>query len=546
MEGINRQQENIERSFENLIASIDEDTSLETAKLVLKSQFSKANDAMLTEAAQHILDGIRQGYAAEDIAATYAAAWKNEAIKDTRGKVDVNVEAGVGMLMSVPVLKAFVGLKIYKRSTMLTDKYDRDAKEQKLSTFRGYQKFDNADVKNMSHAEKIAYWLGDKVTVSETTKTITITAKDINTPIYDIFDIYAKDKKVVRVTANEVTFSKGSNILMGKLISSYGEKQKIYIGYDKQKDIEATKFPLNGKLSKGNPELVPYQEESIIKSTSKEMLRLSFEANLDNIDSQFITDSIRGKISLFEEMTHPSNKNRLTFNKQFGEFVTSTRSNDFALMKSHIDKLDKMSGLFTEAERKTFDTVWEKSNEHKRALVNSIIQTGSYSARLLAIVEGKGLPGSKNLGELLKKRTGHIEAFKNSGITIDKNAFAKIYENAKEVGTKKPYTETAVDNAVALVGYYRSGLTPTTGLIGFGDVHILSGAEYRENASKETAVFDKFMEIYMKSADFASQKATMQREIEKFIPGAKLDDADVLALIKTGKLTLNGSEITMT
>lgn len=545
VEGITQQERNIETQIFNAIVDLEDDNSVVSAMQQLKRLFPKADNKLLQGAAQHIIDGLKQGYNAEDIAATFAAAWKNEAIKNTRGKVDVSLEAGVGTLVTVPVIKAFVGAKFYRKAVMLEDKFDKSAKEQQLSTFKDFQKFENADVKGMSMKEKIAYWLGDKATVTENEKTITITSKNPKVAIFDQFDVYIKDQRDVRVNNNEIIFSKGSNILMGRLIGSQNGKEKIYIGYDRQADVEAEKFPINAKVY-GTPELLPYQEEKIIKSSKKETLNLSFEANLDAADAKFVVDSIKGKIFLFEKMTHPSNKTRLAFNKQFGEFVTSTRGSDFALMKSNIEKLNKMSGLFNEAEKKTFDAIWNKSDEHKRALVNALIQTGSYSARLLAIVEGKGLPGSKNLGELLKKRNGHIEAFKNSGINIDKTAFSSIYEKAKEVGTKKPYTEAPVDNAVALVSYYRSGLTPTTGLIGFGDVQVLAGAEYREDASKETAVFDKFMEIYTKSADFAAQKITMQKEIEKFIPGAKLDEAGIITLIKTGKLTLNGQEIKMT
>lgn len=372
MEGIDRQQENIERSFVNLIKNIDEDTPLETAKLVLKSQFQKANDAMLTNAAQHILDGLKQGYTAEDIAATYAAAWKNEAIKDTRGKVDVNVEAGIGTLMSIPVLKAFVGLKIYKRSTMLTDKYDRDAKENKLSTFNGYQKFDNADTKDMSNAEKIAYWLGNKATVSETAKTISIASTDNNTPIYDTFDIYVKDKKLVKVTADEITLSKRSNVLMGKLISSYGEKQKIYIGYDKQTDIDAAKFPLNGTIN-GKPELVPEQigetiiEEKTFSMDVKERL---------NIYAEYFENA---KFKAIEATSQVQAK-KYKYNELCGDLINHTHLL-FDKEKSVQARKDTLSTFNTIMTSIGAEKLTVKENDPKNEIVNQMLNTIGYSAK---------------------------------------------------------------------------------------------------------------------------------------------------------------------
>lgn len=119
------------------------------------------------------------------------------------------MNAGVGTLATIPVINAFVGMKIYKKATIRTDKFDKQAKEQRLSSFAGFEKFDNADVANMSYAEKIAYWLGDKAEVAEIDGLITIRQKGrAANPIYDQFDVFVNDKSLVKVTDNAITISK--------------------------------------------------------------------------------------------------------------------------------------------------------------------------------------------------------------------------------------------------------------------------------------------------------------------------------------------------
>ncbi|MBP6911006.1 hypothetical protein KBC03_05475 [Patescibacteria group bacterium] len=147
----------------------------------------------------------------------------------------------------------------------------------------------------------------------------------------------------------------------------------------------------------------------------------------------------------------------------------------------------------------------------------------------------------------MKNRKGHVEAFKNSGIVIDPHAFDKIYNNAKTLGTsKEKYSSHPELNAVAIVGYYRQGLKPTTGFVGFGGVESVAGDKFREDASKEKDVHNKFLEIYKNSPDFAAQKEMIQKSIKKFDAKAEMSDAQLIDLIKTGKITLNGMDITMT
>ncbi|MBP6911008.1 hypothetical protein KBC03_05485 [Patescibacteria group bacterium] len=134
--GINRQAESIQGILAKELGNITADMTLSEVKAELRDLFTKADEKTLDQVAEHVLYGLEQGYSLQDIASTFVAAWKNDAIIHTRGKVDFSLELGVGILFSVPVLKAFVGLKIYTRSTKREDKFDKEAKEKQLSAFK--------------------------------------------------------------------------------------------------------------------------------------------------------------------------------------------------------------------------------------------------------------------------------------------------------------------------------------------------------------------------------------------------------------------------
>ena len=264
--GINRQATYVETGIIKASAEINGTMSEDQAVDALHKEFPKAKKESLKPMARYILDGLKQGYSHEDIGSALVAMWKNDALKRTRGKVDVSAQAGVGLLGVVPIAELFVGLKFYGRATMHEDKFDKEGKERRLSAFKGYERFDNADVQNMSTVEKVQYRLGDDVTVSEKGTTITVAIKDTGkknqAAIYDKFDIYTKNIAHVKVTQSTLTFSKGSNILMGKLIGTTGEKQKIYIGYDKEQDVATAKRALNGAVN-GAPESVPMPTRTV-------------------------------------------------------------------------------------------------------------------------------------------------------------------------------------------------------------------------------------------------------------------------------------------
>lgn len=547
--GINHQASSIQKKLKEELGNINGDMGLEEVKAELRNIFTKADEKTLDQVAEHVLYGLENGYSLQDIASTFAAAWKNEAIIHSKGKVDFSAELGVGALFGIPVLKAFLGLKIYTRSTKREDKFDKEAKEKKMSAFSGFNKFDNADTQDLSYAEKIEYWLGNKYLVEEDGDLITISKNtEGDTPIYDQLDVFVKDPTLVEITKDSITFNKGMNIMAGKFVGAYKDKQKVYIGYDLE-DKKVAKTPVNYQLA-GTPEDYENTNNTETETSETETLHFEFYPEVDPVDELRVDTLInnKGAHAKFIEMTNPTNKQRVAYNKAFGKFVDSTASMDFDLMKQNIDAINKdFLHIFNDQDQKDLTALWEKDDNCKRLIVNRFLQAGSFSARLAAIIDHKGLPGSKNVGELLKNRKGHVDAFKNSGIAIDPHAFDGIYNKAKNLGMKgENYSEEPHINAVALVGYYRQGLAPTTGFIGFGGVTTVKGEKYREDASAETGVYDKFLEIYQKSADFAAQKEKIKASIKKFDANADMSDEQLLELIKTGTLTINGMEITMT
>lgn len=544
--GIDKQTVGVEAGVLQALELIEADMTTDEAVNALKLTFTKAKLESLKPIAKKILAGLKQGYSKPDIATALAAAWRNEATKNTKGKVDVSAQAGIGMLFNIPVAEAFVGLKIYKKSTMLEDKFDKAGKETRMASFRDFQKFDNADVKDMSMKEKIAYRLGDNAIVTEEGNRINILSKtpktelkgDRTRPIYDQFDIYVKDKNLVQVTDNMISFSKGSNVLMGTLIGARNEKQKIYIGFDKQKDVDGAKIPLNGKVE-GNPDKVAYTPERQMNINKIERTSMQVEITLDAKDIETINKYTDGNREKFINMTHPSNKQRLAYNKAFGEFATATQGLDMAKTKKTIDKLNTFLKIFD----KNFDALWAKE-ENKRYIINKILESGSHSAKIAAIKEGKTLGGIKSVGELLAKRKGHVDAFKNSGIDVSPKSFEGIYNNAKNIdGKKEKYTHETLPQAIALVSYYRSGLTPTTGFVS-GDLDIVKG--YTETATEKSALL-KLQDTFRTTREFT----LLHDKVNTFLKNHKPDTLGVTAdqlmeLIKNNKLTTaDGMEITL-
>lgn len=374
------------------------------------------------------------------------------------------MKAGVGTLATIPVINAFVGMKIYKKATMRTDKFDRQAKEQRLSSFAGFEKFDNADVQNMSYAEKIAYWLGDNAEVAETDTLITIRQKgNATNPIYDQFDIFIKDKSLVKVTDNAITLSKGSNLLMGTLIGAQDEKQKLYIGYDSENDMAKAKRAINSPIN-GEPNSVSYLSSREVRTLKTAQEFMSVDLGLDTQDVSAIDTMIKGNRQKFIDMTDPKKTPVATkekYNKIFGEFAEATKGTDDELLKQTIVGLNGYLKIFDA----NFDALWAKE-QNKRYITNVLLETGSTSAKVNAIAEGKTVGGVNSIGQMLAKRQGHVDAFKNSGIPITEKSFANLYEKAKKIdGKTEKYETENIPQAIALVSYYRRGLKPTTGFV---------------------------------------------------------------------------------
>lgn len=272
------------------------------------------------------------------------------------------------------MLKAFVGLKIYRRSTMRTDKFDKDEKEKKMNALTGFKKFDTADTKNMTYAEKLERWLGTNYDVDEKDHIITITkTHPSNTPIYDQFDIFIKDKDLVKVTDKEIQFSDAMDIRAGKVIEAHSSKQKLYLGYD-EADTDLPKKPINDQVD-GDPAAYDTQYDVETTTEVSKDISLDFAPSLTPAEKTAINALTIDKHVAFAEMTDPSpkNKKREAYNTAFGEFVKTTRGTDFALMKQNMDALLNFLS-FKPEEKTSFDDLWKKNPETKRAMISALIQ----------------------------------------------------------------------------------------------------------------------------------------------------------------------------
>lgn len=280
-----------------------------------------------------------------------------------------------------------------------------------------------------------------------------------------------------------------------------------------------------------------------------ERVALNFGPEVPYRDQLIIENLVRDQQAKFLEATEPGNKQKEAYNKLFGEFVSLTRktsdASTYDAIKTKIDDMNtKYLHLFEGAKKATFDKLWNTSTEYKRYITNVFLQSASFSARLAAIVEGKGYKGSKNVGELLEKRSGHIDAFKKSGVIIDAHAFDAIYKNAKNIdGKNGTYSEAPVANAVSLVGFYRKGLVPTTGLVGFGEVEVVAGSKYRQDATEETKVYNSFIDIFQKTSEFEAQKNRINEALTKVPGGVQLNDVQMKELIKNHALEVNGVKL---
>ena len=144
----------------------------------------------------------------------------------------------------------------------------------------------------------------------------------------------------------------------------------------------------------------------------------------------------------------------------------------------------------------------------------------------------------------MKNRKGHVDAFRKSGVMIDAHAFEGIYKNATKIdGKNVKYEQDPISNAVSLVGYYRKGMAPRTGLIGFGEVDIVSGKEYKADASKDKDVYNKFIDILTKTSEFEAQFARVNTALESLNIGLQLDADQMKQLVKDHTLEVNGVKI---
>ncbi len=225
---------------------------------------------------------------------------------------------------------------------------------------------------------------GELITISQNTET--------DTPIYDQLDVFIKDPTLVSITDHEITFNKGMNIMAGKLVGAYKDKQKVYIGYELN-DKRMSKTPVNYRLE-GTPEEYKNRRNLERTTVKTEKLSFKFHPELPNEDEAKIQTLIHSKAAheKFVSMTNPTNKQKIAYNKAFGEFATSTRGANFDQMKKSMDALNKnYLHIFDAAAQKDFDAMWAKSTEHKRSIVNSFIQAGSVSAKLEAIIAHEGM-----------------------------------------------------------------------------------------------------------------------------------------------------------
>lgn len=207
MAGIERQSQNMEAVIKDLLQDVELGvTAEELEKMLLKKlpNPSAENRKYIRQLALHIIDGMETfNMTTDEIAESYASAWTNHALKESKGHGDLSLEIGIGTVLSVPVIKIFIGLTIYGRSTMRTDMYDKQKKETSLNSLGAFQNFDNSDVQGMGVVEKLQYWLGENFKVSSTEGAITIAKSKFNKderPMYDQCDIFVKDPSCVIIS----------------------------------------------------------------------------------------------------------------------------------------------------------------------------------------------------------------------------------------------------------------------------------------------------------------------------------------------------------
>lgn len=567
LEGINIQQDLVEGKLRDILSRItteERNQALPKANVMLAEAFPKANPELIAKLTMHIADGLSQGYTMDDIVASFGAAWKNEAIKNTRGKVDFSAQAGVGLLFTVPIIKAFIGFKFYTRSTLRSDKFDAQAKEQRLAGFAGYQKFDNADVNNLSAADKIAYRLGAAYRVKEEGNLITIAQReDAPYAIYDTLDLYVKDESLVKVTENEITFSKGSNIMMGKLIDSYKSKQKLYIGYD-EADAAVRKQPLNQAIN-GAPEKVTVKE-TIVKP----------KVNKIKVEAQDLTFDIReGSLMYVEyfantkfkciDATKQVQKKKYEYNRFCADLINeisifSNKPNaseeDWNNLVGSFNQLMKSIGA---AELGKEGGLMAAIPDSQRAeIASQMLNTIAYGAKAWnlnvandkRIIDEKKLAAAKlpkDISQLLK-RNGSLAAFKKGGYTLPQGTFDALYATAKN---EKLYKQASYSNAVAVVSYYRN-IAPKTPMnvapmVGFNSLTLAHGAasdKLMQDATMDAKIQSKIVEAVLASPqEFAAfkQKITSMLTAKK-IDISKLTDENYKALLrgeKVGRISLS-------
>lgn len=399
MAGIERQSQNMERVIKDLLKDVKLGIKAEELEEILLEQLPDAsaeNRKYIRQLALHIIDGMETFHMTTDqIAETYTSNWTNHALKESKGHGDLSLEIGIGSVLSIPVIKVFIGLTIYGRSTTRTDMYDKQKKEANLDSLHAFRSFENSDVNGMNTVEKLQYWLGENFKVSSKEGTVTIAKSKFNSderPIYDQCDVFVKDPSAVIVSANSITFPKGMSVFAGRLINAYTTKEKIYLGYDKKADSDLKKIPVNKSIN-GKPENFAEGEQN--PEIEVKRISLDFGPDIPLADNMRIHEILRsnGAQEKFLEATKPGNKNKEAYNKLFGEFVELTRKT--ASPETYEKIRLKMSTIITryvklfatEEQWLEFEDLRDKSDEHKRAIINTFLQAGSFSARIDAIAK---------------------------------------------------------------------------------------------------------------------------------------------------------------
>ncbi len=436
----------------------------------------------------------------------------------------------------------------------MEDKFDKQGKEDQLSSLKVFHKFENPDVNKMSMSEKIQYWMGSEVTVTETEKLISISTKDVKRPIYDQFDIFVKGSvadgknNIVEVDDSHIILSKGSNLMMGKLTGAYKEKQKLYIGYDQNKDGAELKHALNAPLS-GHPETVPYNNK--LKVESQDIL-------FSNIDKKDIYAEYFNKAKAkCIEATNKVQKEKYAYNGYCADLITEI-TNYSRTGKNTEAAWNDLLGSFNQLMKRVgADQLATKKEDSRSQIVNQMLNTIAYSIKAwnLNVANpnvGKEKPAKgtllpKNITELINRK-GAISAFKNGGFDLADNTFDTLHDTVKN---ETLYKQVRYPNAIAVVAYYRNigpkqpmNMTALTGFDGVTLAHSSKNSEIFKDNVVDAKTQQKIIETLLANPqEFAAYKERIITMLkDKKIDTSAMNDEMYIKLIngeKVNGITLN-------